>query len=210
MTFNEYLKDKFGINEPIYLEEIDYENYSRPWVLRELRKLIENEELKRFDKGIYYFPIKREWGDSIIDTDKVIERRFISDGNEVYGYITGLSLWNKSGLSTQVPNLLEVSTNKESTRVRDIYVGFLRVRARKSRTEITKDNVRTLQLLDLMNIMQSPATMDEMERTMLKKFAEKAKAAGVTKETISQYAGLYPATALKNLIESGVIYEFAQ
>ena len=209
MTFSEYLQDKFGINEPIYLEEINYENYSRPWVLSELRKLVEKEELKRFDKGIYYFPIKREWGDSIIDTSKVIERRFLSDGNEVYGYITGLSLWNKSGLSTQVPNLLEVATNKESTRVRDIYVGYRRVRARKSRTEITKDNVRTLQFLDLMNVMQPPAALDEMERFMLEDFVERVKEAGVTKETISQYVGLYPAKVYKNLIESGVIYDFA-
>ena len=209
MTFREYLQDKFGINEPIYLEEINYENYSRPWVLKELRKLVEKEEIKRFDKGIYYFSVKREWGDSMVDTNKIIERRFISDGNEVYGYITGLSLWNKSGLSTQVPNLLEVATNKESTRVRDIYVGYRRVRARKSRTEITKDNVRTLQFLDLMNIMQPPASLDGAESFMLKKFVERVKEAGVTKETISQYIELYPAKAYKNLIESGVIYDFA-
>jgi hypothetical protein len=209
MTFSKYLQDKFGINEPIYLEEINYENYSRSWVLSELRKLVEKEELKRFDKGIYYFPIKREWGDSIIDTNKVIERRFISDGNEVYGYITGLSLWNKSGLSTQVPNLLEVATNKESTRVRDIYVGFLRVRARKSRTEITKDNAITLQFLDLMNIMQPSESLDGVERFRLNRFVKNIKEAGVTKETISQYIGLYPAKAYKNLIESGVIYDFA-
>jgi hypothetical protein len=210
MTFSEYLKDKFGVNEPIYIEEIKFKDYSRPWVLKELRKLVEGNELIRFDRGIYYFPIKREWGDSVIDTDKVIERRFISDGDEIYGYITGLSLWNMTGLSTQVPNLLEVSTNKESTRVRDIYIGYRRVRARKSRTEITKENEKTLQFLDLMNVMQSPAEMDEMERFMLEKFAKKAKAAGVTKESISQYAGMFPPVALKNLIESGIIYEFAQ
>lgn len=210
MTFNEYLIDKFGINEPIYAEEINYEDYSRPWILRELKKLVDNGELKRYERGIYYFPEKLPWGkDSTLSPRKIAMKRFVTDGDEVYGYITGLSLWNMSGLSTQVPNLLEVATNKESTRVRDIYIGYQRVRARKSRTEISKDNVRTLQLLDLMNVMQPPASLDGAESFMLKKFVKKVKEAGVTKDSISQYIGLYPAKAMKNLIESGVIYDFA-
>jgi len=209
MTFSEYLLNKFGVNEPIYADEIQYEDYSRPWVLKELKKLVDSGELKRFDRGIYYFSKKMPWGDdSTLSSRKIAMRRFVTDGNEIYGYITGLSLWNMSGLSTQVPNMLEVATNNETTRVRDIYIGYQRVRARKSRTEITKDNVRTLQLLDLMNVMQSPAEMDETEQIMLKKFVRKVKEAGVTKESISKYAGIFPALASKNLVESGVIYDF--
>jgi len=210
MMFNEYLMAQFGVNEPIYADEINYEDYSRPWVLKELKKLVDSGEMKRFDRGIYYFSEKTPWGeDSTLSSRKIAMRRFISDGDEVYGYITGLSLWNMSGLSTQVPNMLEVATNNETTRVRDIYIGYQRVRARKSRTEITKDNVRTLQLLDLMCVMQSPAEMDETEQIMLKKFVKKAKQAGVTRESITKYARIFPALASKNLVESGVVYDFA-
>jgi hypothetical protein len=209
MKFNEYLKETFGINEPIYIDDIRFGDYSRTWIFTEVKRLVESGELKRFDRGIYYFPKVTEWGESSLDPNKIIIPRFITDGNEVYGYISGLSLWNKSGLSTQVPNLLEIATNNETTRVRDIYVGFKRVRARRSRTKITKENARTLQLLDLMNVMQSPTEMDEVERFMLSKFVKKAKEAGVSKESVSEYAGAFPAKAIKNMVESGVIYELA-
>ena len=205
MAFKEYLKEKFGEDEPIYIEEIRYENYSRPWIFKELKKLVDGGELKRFDNGIYYFPIKMPWGDGTLSPRKIVEKRFLTDGDKVYGYVAGFSLKNQTGLSTQVPNFLEVVTNNESTRVRDIMVGFQRVRAHRSRTAVNKENVLTLQFLDLMNSI-SPKFMDESERFMLSKYI---KATGVTKEAVSQYAGLFPAKAMKNMIESEAVYELS-
>ena len=66
---------------------------------------------------------KMLWGDSHLNSRKVIQKRFLSDGDKVYGHIAGLSLVNQAGLSTQVPNLLELVTNNEHTRTRDIHVG---------------------------------------------------------------------------------------
>ena len=205
MTFGEYLKSKYGTNEAVYIEEIEFENYSRPWVFKELRKLVERGEIRRFDTGIYYFPVKMPWGDSLLDPRKIVTRRFLSDGNNVYGYVAGLSLLNQSGLSTQVPGFLELVTNKETTRVRNIMIGKQRVRARRSRTTITKDNVLTLQFLDLMNTI-TPKIMDDTERYMLNKYI---KASGITRESVSKYAGLFPAKAMRNMVESGAVYELA-
>jgi len=201
--FADYLKDKYGYNEPIYVDEIEYESYSRPWIYKELKKLVDSGVLKRFDTGIYYFPRKMPWGDSILDSRKVINRRFISDGDEVYGYIAGLSLLNMTALSTQVPNLIEIVTNKESNRVRDVTIGNKRVRVRRSRTEVTRENVRVLQFLELMNLI-TPSAMDKAERCMLSKYI---KTSGVTRAEISGYAGFFPARAMKNMMESGAAYE---
>jgi len=203
VTLGKYLKDKYGYNEPIYIDEIRFKDYSRPWIFSELKKLVENGEIKRFDKGVYYFPVKMFFGDSFLDPRKVVERRFISDGNNIYGYIAGASLLNLTGLSTQVPNLIELVTNNETTRVRNINVGKQRVRARRSRTTVTKDNVTALQFLDLMNSV-TPANMDETEHFMLRKYI---KDSGVTRTAVMQYAGLFPAKAMKNMIETGIVYE---
>jgi hypothetical protein len=104
-----------------------------------------------------------------------------------------------------VPNLLELVTNNESTRVRDIYVGNQRVRVRRSRTTVTKDNVKALQFLDLMNVI-TPAAMDETQLYMLAKYI---KGCGVSRDEISQYIGIFPAKAMKNMMESGAAYELA-
>ena len=205
MALGDYLKEKYGFNEPIYFEDIKFKNYSRPWLFNELKKLVESGEIKRFDTGIYYFPIKMFFGDSFLDPRKVVERRFISNGDDVYGYIAGASLLNQTGLSTQMPNLIELVTNNETTRVRNINVGTQQVRARRSRTTVTKDNVKVLQFLDLMNSITS-AVMEETEQFMLRKFV---KDSGVIRNAITQYAGLFPAKAMKNMIESGIVYELA-
>jgi hypothetical protein len=206
MTLGEYLKDKYGCNEPIYVEEIVFEGYSRPWIFKELKKLVDSGDIKRFDTGIYYFPKKMFFGDSYLDSRKMVERRFLTDGNEVYGYIAGLSLLNMTALSTQVPNLIELVTNNETTRVRDIKIGRQRVRARRSRTTVTKENVNALQFLDLMNVI-TPKFMNETEKFILKKYT---KDSGVTRDAISQYMEFFPAKAMKNMVESGAIYELAQ
>lgn len=206
MNFAEYLKQKYGTNEPIYLEDIRYKDYSRSWIFNQLKKLVDSGVLKRFDTGVYYFPEQMFFGSASLDPGKVVQKKYLTDGENVYGYITGLSLLNSVGLSTQCPNLLELASNNESSRVRDIKVGFQKVRARRARAEINKDNVNALQLLDLMNVI-SFRNMDETERQMLSNYI---RSSGVTKSQILQYAKLYPAKAMKNLIESGAIYDLAQ
>jgi hypothetical protein len=209
MAFKEYLLESFGINEPIYIKDICFENYSRSWIFAELKKLVDSGELRRFDRGIYYFPKMYSWGEAIPDTDKIIERRFITDGNDVYGYITGDTLLNEMGFTTQVPFLKEIATNRESARVRDVYIGYRRVLARKSRAEITKDNVATLQLLDLMNVIQAKEKMSEKDIKRLKRYVVYYKNSSVTKQSLYKYANIFPKNATTNLIESGVIYDFA-
>ena len=205
MNLGDFLKDKYGCNEPIYVEDIQYKYYSRPWIFKELKKLVDSGEIKRFDTGIYYFPIKMFFGDSFLDPRKVVERRFLSNGDDVYGYIAGVSLLNMTGLSTQVPNLIELVTNNETTRVRNINIGSQRVRARRSRIIVTKENVNALQFLDLIKTV-TPAVMDETEKFMLRKYV---KDSGVTRNALMQYVGFFPAKAMKNMIESGVVYELA-
>ena len=67
MNFEEYLKDKYRFNEPICVNEIQFKNYSRSWIFKELKNLVESNELNRFDTGIYYFPTKMFWGNSYLD-----------------------------------------------------------------------------------------------------------------------------------------------
>jgi len=205
MTLGEHLLNEYGYNEPIFVSEIKFNNYSRPWVFKELKKMVDSGVIKRFDTGIYYFPQKMPFGDSYLDSHKVVTRRFLSNGSEVYGYIAGISLLNRAGLTTQVPNLIELVSNNESTRVREVRLGRQCVRVRRSRTAVTNENANILQFLDLMNII-SPSGMGETERLLLNKFI---KSSGVTRAQVSKYARFYPAKAMKNMMESGVVYELA-
>ena len=50
-----------------------------------------------------------------------------------------------------MPNVLEIYTNNESSKVREVTVGSQRVVLRRARVEINRDNVPILAFLELMN-----------------------------------------------------------
>ena len=50
-----------------------------------------------------------------------------------------------------MPNVIEIYTNNEKSRVREITVNNLKVILRKSRVNITNDNIYVLSFLELMN-----------------------------------------------------------
>ena len=206
MSFEEYLKQEYGLDEPIYAEEIKFNGYSRSWIYGQIKKLVDAGTLKRFDNGIYFFPKKFFLGDTALSPRKVVQKKYLSDGENVYGYISGIAFENAAGLTPQYPAILEIVTNNESANVRDIKVGKQRVRARKPRATITKENANVLQFLDLMNIIE-PKFLDEAAQFMFDRYIKNC---GVTRNQLQQYVGLFPAKAMRNLIESGAIYELAQ
>jgi hypothetical protein len=205
MNLLEHLKDKYGFDEPIFENEIQYENYTQEHISQELNKLVETEQIKLFETGIYYFPVKLPYGDSTLSPGKLIDRKFLTDGNNIYGYISGLSLKNLTGLSTQVPNLLELTTNNEVLEVNDIDIYNRRIRAHRSPTVINKDNVNTLQFLDLMSCIYSP--LGEYEYNRLKKFAKNLK---ISYNQINKYVEFFPEQAIKNIKESRIKHVFTR
>ena len=203
MELIEYLTKTFGYNEPILLEEISFNGFSKPWINKQLAKYVKTGELIRFDKGVYYVPKKTILGPSKLNPQKVIERKYI---NSKDGYYSGASFLNQLGLSTQVPNVIEIYTNNESAKVREINVGSIKVILRKARTTINSSNVAVQSFLELMNSV-SPSFFDEERKQITAKYI---KDTGITRNDITKYAKAFPDKAMRTLIESQVIYDVAQ
>ena len=55
----EYLVTAFGFNEPIFTSDIQFEDYSKIWIAKELSNLCDKKQLIRYERGIYYIPKKR-------------------------------------------------------------------------------------------------------------------------------------------------------
>lgn len=161
----ERLKSKYGENAPIFIDDIRAEliEYSRPRVFQLIDEAVKKQELVRFDTGVYYIPTKTIFGLSKLNPRLVIEKRFLKNENSNYGFYGGITLMNSVGITEQVPNIIEIVTNNETNRVRDIVVGNQVVRARKSRTTITKENYKALQILELFNNIKIQECADKMD-----------------------------------------------
>jgi len=206
MNLYEYLIDTFGYNEPILTSKIQYKEYSKPWLAKELNKLCDSGQLVRYEKGVYYIPTDTLLGRSVLNPLKVIEAKYIYNGEDIVGYYSGVSAMNRMGLSTQMPNTLEIYSNNEMSRVRSVSVGKQQFVLRRARTEITKDNVETLQFLELMNSLSS-AYLDEERKRKIQIYVQES---GITRKSITQYAPFFPDNAMRMLIESEAIYSVAQ
>ena len=205
MQFYDYLLEKFGTNEPIMSNEIEFEEYSKPWIYKQLNALVNEGKLLRFEKGVYYIPTDTVFGKSLLNPRKVIEKKYISDGNETVGYYSGVTFQNQLRLTTQMSNVIEIYTNNEPSRVRDVFVGNQRVILRRARTKITDSNVAVLSFLELMNDT-SPAFIDEERKQLIQNYIETN---GITRKKITEYAPVFPDKVMRNLIESEVIYSVA-
>lgn len=206
MTLYEYLLQQYGTNEPIISTDISFKEYSRPWVMKQLKSLCEDGKLIRFEKGIYYIPTDTVFGKSILNPRKVIEKKYINDGENTIGYYSGITFQNQLKLTTQMPNVIEIYTNKETTNVRDVMVGKQKVILRKARTTINSRNVAVLSFLEMMNDI-IPHSLDNEKKSRIVEYINNN---GITKQEIITYASVFPDKVMRNLIESEAIFSVAQ
>ena len=199
------LIEQYGYNEPIFTQEIVYKSYSKPWLYKELNRLCEQGLLVRFDKGIYYIPKQTPLGPSLLDPRKVIRKKYVQNGEKTVGYYAGNTLLNLMNLSTQMPNNIEVYTNNEKAKLREVKIGNHCVVLRRTRTPVTNANVAVLQFLEMMNITNA-SFFDEDRKAAVNRYI---KDNAITQDKVTAYAPVFPDRAMRNLIESGVVYSVA-
>ena len=203
-----YLLENYDYNEPIFLNELSIEGLTENAVRQSVKRLVANGFLERYDNGIYYMPKQGGvLGKSYLDPLLVIMRKYVKNKSETYGYITGISFVNQLGLTTQMPAIIEIVTNKEATNGRVITVGNQKVRIKKSSVTVSDNNAELLQLLDGISQVEKYTELP-MEDT-IEKMLSYVKQKKFTKEQLSEVSSVITGATAKKLIEWGMIYEFA-
>lgn len=200
------LQSRYDFNTPIFADEIFevMNEYSRPRIYQLIAEAVENKILLRFDSGVYYLPTKTVLGFSKLNPQKVVEKRYIAFGNNVYGIYSGVQLLNAMGLSDQVPATVEVLTNNESMRYREVTVGYLKVILRKARIPISAGNVNIFTLWELFNMLNPKIMKKGIDYGKVIAFINER---NISAKEILSYTNFFPARAAKNLINSGVLNE---
>lgn len=203
-----YLLEYYGYNEPIFLNYLSIEDVSDNAVRQTVKRLVASGFLKRYDNGIYYIPKNGSLlGKSYLDPSIVIMRKYVENKYERYGYVTGLSFANQLGLTTQMPAVMEVVTNRESTNGRTIMVGNQKVRVKKSSVPVSEANAELLQLLDMVGQVEKYTELTIKETiNILITYMRKKK---FTQKQLSEVTAALTGATAKKLIEWGMIYEFA-
>ena len=145
----EFLKSKFGPGKPIFTEDAEPLGLSAGNLRQQFKKLVDAGELSRFEPGGYFLPDpNHEYYP--ISSNMVAEYKYITDGDEIYGYYSGYTFANQLGLCLQVPYKEEIVTNNTTAIAREVKVGKIPFFIRRAKVAVTKENRNVLQLLDLL------------------------------------------------------------
>ena len=107
---------------------------------------VENQQLKRAAKGRFYRPRKGVLGDIPISDEERLRDVLYSSGRRS-GYITGPALYNRLGLTTQIPKTIMIATNR-AAQTKDF--GTIRIKMVPRRAPIGDSTVSLLEILDVL------------------------------------------------------------
>lgn len=203
MKVYDYLIENYELNKPILITGLNIDGMSYVNLRKQLSRLVEMKLLEKYSQGVYYLPKDTILGKSKLAFEDVINQKYISNGDDVYGFYSGLSFLNKLGISTQIPFTYEIVTNKETSRKRTVTINNRSVILRKAYLIINKDNVMEMQFLDFVNNSSIEVINNNYE--LLKSYINKYK---LKKELILELLKYFPAKASKKLIEGKLLDEF--
>ncbi|MDR2396014.1 MAG: DUF6088 family protein [Endomicrobium sp.] len=113
MTYTDIVEDyiaKIDANTPIFLRDVKEVVSGNAKMI--MTRMMRNGQLVRKGRGIYCKPKQTIWGTSCLGNDEIIKIKYLQDANgNIQGYITGCKLFNRLGLTTQVPRNTEIVTN---------------------------------------------------------------------------------------------------
>lgn len=203
-TVYDFLCKNYQENEPIFLSEIRIPGLKEASVRQQLKKLTEDGRMRRFDAGIYYRPAKSifQFG-SMLSVDEVIRKKYLINENKRCGYVSGMLFANQLGLTTQVPAVYEIYTNKATTDYRDTMLGKQRMIVRRPYVEIDDKNAVILQFLDLLKEVMD---ISELNGTALTdRLLGYMNANHLRFKNLEPYLPYYPDRIYRNMYEVGLI-----
>jgi hypothetical protein len=119
-------------------------------VIKALNRMVAAGKLAKLSKGRYYKPEDSAFGKLQPNQSEIVKDLLEKDG-QVIGYLTGYSIYNQLGLTTQVGNIIQIGRN-------DVRPAFKRGRYAisfvKQKNVITKENIPLLQILDVIRSLK--------------------------------------------------------
>lgn len=151
-----------------------------------LCRLVEKGIIRRARKGYYYKPKVSVFGEQKPRED-VLLSLYLFEKNKEVAYITGTRLYNRLGLTTQVPSVIRVASLDRQVKGK---VGNVVIKPAKSYVKVTSDTIKYLELLDVVKDLN---TIPDLQKSDGLVYLKKA-------------IYNFDATEIKKLVTYGVAY----
>ena len=200
----DYINKNYDKAEPILMYELPCT--SQDALRQEMKKLTDEGKLIRLYNGVYYKPYKTIFGtDGKMSINKFIEKKYLYEADQNVGFISGISMYNKYGFTTQIPSIIEVVTNTATTKQRKVEIDGYGIIVYKPVINITKENINEIEFLTMMTEIDKycELSLDEL-KSKLKQYVEKK---NLKFNLIKEYLPLFPDKVYKNIYNGGLMNE---
>lgn len=153
-----YIIDRFPRGYVFTYGDFTTEVNQKEAVIKALNRMVQAGKIAKLSKGKYYKPETTPFGNLLPNQSQVVKDLLEEDG-KITGYLTGYSIYNELGLTTQVSNTIQVGRNaiRPAFKRERYKISFVR-----QRNTITRDNIPFLQILDALRyIKKIPDTTPE-------------------------------------------------
>lgn len=192
MKVNEYMTKKIDQLERGYVfsySDVIKQPEDKEAVIKALNRMVVAGKLTKLSKGKYYKAEETIFGTLEPDFYQMV-KDLLEENNNVTGYLTGYSIYNKLGLTTQVSNTIQIGKNeiRPSLKRGRYTISFI-----KQKNEIKRDHVPLLQILDAIRyIKEIPDTTPYASFERLAALVESIE--NKDKEKLTRLVFKYPAS----------------
>ena len=159
-----------------------------------IERLIKKGVIKRISAGIFYKPKQSAFGELKPREEELLKPYLFQDGKRI-AYITGGSLYNRMGLTTQVPSTIKVASKVKRVTTK---IGKTQVKPVKSYVDVTNDNYHLLEILDALKDFKTIPDLDKESAILLLK-NQISRLSDDERSKIIKYALKYPPRAISLL-----------
>lgn len=122
-----------------------------------IERLIKKGVIKRVSTGVFYKPKQSAFGELRPGEEELL-KPYLFEGGKRIAYITGGSLYNRMGLTTQVPKTIKVASKIKRVTTK---IGKTQVKPVKSYVDVTDDNYYLLEILDALKDFKTIPDIDK-------------------------------------------------
>ena len=142
--------------------------------IKALNRMVKSGKIAKLSKGRFYKPEVTPFG-VLLPAQKQIVKDLLEENGKITGYLTGYSIYNELGLTTQVSNTIQIGKNEIRPPLKR---GSFSITFIKQKNTITKSNIPFLQLLDSIRYVKKIPDADiesscKRFLAIIKKFSDK-------------------------------------
>lgn len=135
---------KFAEGTPFKYDQLAIERQDFMATTKTIERLIAKGVIKRLSKGLFYKPKKTIFGELLPNEEELLKTYLYEKGKRI-AYITGTSLYNQMGLTTQISTSLKIACK---TKRISLIRNNLKVLPVKSYVNVSNENYFLLEILD--------------------------------------------------------------